>query len=64
MLGRAAPLPSLVLLDLQLPKMSGLEVYNGCKQWALKTVIVVIIAGLPLTVKFSEPTFRGEFAVD
>ncbi len=43
------PLPSLVILDLRLPKMSGLEVLKWMRQQPnLRTVIVVVLTGLEL----------------
>src|SRR5436190_20263985 len=43
------PLPTLVILDLRLPKASGLEALTWMrKQPALRTVIVVVLTGMQL----------------
>ena len=54
------PVPSLVLLDLQLPKMSGVDVLKWMRtQPNLKTVIVIILTGVPLDVEIQRAYLLG-----
>jgi CheY-like chemotaxis protein len=58
------PLPSLVLLDLRLPRMSGLEVLAWMrKQPALRTVIVVVLTGLQLDSEIQRAYLLGANSV-
>ena len=58
------PLPNLVLLDLQLPKMSGMEVLTWMRQQtAFKTTIVVILTGLQLDSEIQRAYLLGANSV-
>jgi CheY-like chemotaxis protein len=58
------PLPTLVLLDLQLPKMSGMEVLTWMrKQPQFKTTIVVVLTGLNLDTEIQRAYLLGANSV-
>src|SRR5262245_9610828 len=59
-----SPLPTLVLLDLQLPKMSGMDVLTCMRQQAsFKTTIVVILTGLQLDSEIQRAYLLGANSV-
>ncbi|MEY2409676.1 MAG: hypothetical protein QOF48_2346 [Verrucomicrobiota bacterium] len=54
------PTPTLVLLDLRLPKMTGLEILKWMREQAeFKTTVVVVIAGLPLDSEIQRAYLLG-----
>ena len=58
------PLPTLVLLYLQLPKMSGMDVLSWMrKQPAFKTTIVVVLTGLQLDSEIQRAYLLGANSV-
>jgi len=58
------PLPSLVLLDLRLPNMSGLDVLAWIRnQSTLRTVIIVVLTGLQLDSEVQRAYLLGANSV-